>query len=54
MAAAQATDPDDKCDDPLEGTNPAAVELDRLGGKARAAKPTAEERSIIARTVAMM
>jgi hypothetical protein len=55
MAAAivaQAVDPDDKGDDPYEGKNPAAVELGRLGGKkggkARAAKLTAEERSEIA------
>ena len=46
---AQSTDPEDKGDDPYEGKNPAAVELGRLGGqkggKARAAKLTAEERS---------
>ncbi len=52
MAAAvvaQSTDPDDKGNDPYEGKNPAAVELGRLGGKkggkARAEKLTAEERS---------
>lgn len=52
MAAAivgQATDPDDTGDDPYEGKNPAAVELGRLGGKkggkARAEKMTAQERS---------
>ncbi len=52
MAAAiveQSTDPEDTGDDPYEGKNPAAVELGRLGGqkggKARAAKLTAEERS---------
>jgi len=42
--------------DPYEGKNPAAVELGRLGGKkggkARAAKLTAEERSEIARRAA--
>lgn len=59
MAAAivaQATDPDDHGDDPYEGKNPAAVELGRLGGqkggKARAAKLTAEERSAIAKKAA--
>lgn len=59
MAAAivgQATDPEDQGDDPYEGKNPAAVELGRLGGKkggkARAAKLTAEERSEIARRAA--
>lgn len=42
--------------DPYEGKNPAAVELGRLGGKkggkARAAKLTAEERSEQARRAA--
>lgn len=56
MAAAivaQATDPEDTGGDPYEGKNPAAFELGRLGGqkggKARAEKLTAEERSAIAR-----
>lgn len=59
MAAAivdQATDPDDDGEDPYEGKNPAAVELGRLGGKkggkARAAKLTAEQRSAIAKKAA--
>lgn len=59
MAAAivaQATDPDDQGDDLYEGKNPAAVELGRLGGrkggKARASKLTAEERSKSARNAA--
>jgi hypothetical protein len=59
MAAAiveQSVDPDDKGDDPYEGKNPAAVELGRLGGKkggkARAAKLTAKERSEIAKRAA--
>ncbi len=59
MAAAivsQSTDPDDTGDDPYEGKNPAAVELGRLGGKkggkARAEKLTAEERSEIAKKAA--
>lgn len=59
MAAAivnQSTDPEDKGDDPYEGKNPAAVELGRLGGKkggkARAQKLTAEERSEAARRAA--
>jgi hypothetical protein len=59
MAAAivgQATDPEDKGDDPYEGKNPAAVELGRLGGKkggkARAAKLTPDERSEIAKRAA--
>jgi hypothetical protein len=59
MAAAivaQSTNPDDKGDDPYEGKNPAAVELGRLGGKkggkARAEKLTAEERSAIAKKAA--
>ena len=52
----QSTDPEDKGDDPYEGKNPAAVELGRLGGKkggkARAQKLTAEQRSEIARKAA--
>ena len=59
MAAAivnQSTDPDDTGDDPYEGKNPAAVELGRLGGKkggkARAEKLTAEERSEAAKRAA--
>ncbi|MGI8514048.1 MAG: histone H1 [Acidimicrobiia bacterium] len=52
----QGTDPDDKGDDPYEGKNPAAVELGRLGGqkggKARAAKLTAKQRSEIAKKAA--
>jgi hypothetical protein len=59
MAAAivaQSVDPEDQGDDPYEGKNPAAVELGRLGGKkggkARAAKMTAEERSDAARKAA--
>ena len=43
--------------DPYEGKNPAAVELGRLGGqkggKARAAKLTAEQRSEAARKAAI-
>lgn len=53
---AQATDPEDEGDDPYEGKNPAAVELGRLGGqkggRARAEKLTAEERSAIAKRAA--
>ena len=53
---AQSTDPEDEGDDPYEGKNPHAVELGRLGGqkggKARAAKLTAEERSAMARKAA--
>lgn len=53
---AQSTDPDDQGDDPSEGKNPAAVELSRLGGqkggKARAEKLSAEERSAIAKKAA--
>ncbi len=53
---AQSTDPDDEGDDPYEGKNPHAVELGRLGGKkggkARAAKLTAKQRSDIARKAA--
>lgn len=59
MAAAvvaQSTDPEDTGGDPYEGKNPAAVELGRLGGqkggKARAEKLTAEERSEQARRAA--
>jgi hypothetical protein len=59
MAAAivaQSVDPEDQGEDPYEGKNPAAVELGRLGGqkggKARAAKLTAEERSEAARRAA--
>lgn len=58
MAAAivaQSTD-DESAPDPDEGKNPAAVALGRLGGqkggKARAAKLTAEQRSEIARRAA--
>lgn len=54
---ARATSEDDEPEsDPYEGKNPAAVELGRLGGKkggkARAAKLTAEERSEHARLAA--
>lgn len=53
---AQSVDPDDQGVDPYEGKNPAAVELGRLGGqkggRARAAKLTAEQRSEIARKAA--
>jgi hypothetical protein len=46
----------DEPDDPYEGKNPAAVELGRLGGlkggRARAEKLTAEERSEIAKKAA--
>jgi len=59
MAAAvvaQSTDPEDEGDDPYEGKDPAAVELGRKGGKkggkARAEKLTAEERSGAARKAA--
>lgn len=49
----EATDPDY---DPYQGKNPAAVELGRLGGKkggkARAAKLSAEQRSEIAKKAA--
>jgi hypothetical protein len=49
----EATNPDH---DPYQGKNPAAVELGRLGGgkggKARAAKLSAEQRSGIARKAA--
>ena len=51
-----STDPDNQGDDPYEGKNPAAVELGRLGGKvggkARAAKLTPEQRSEIAKKAA--
>ncbi len=53
---AQSTDPEDKGDDPYEGKNPAAVELGRLGGqkggKARAEKMTAKQRSDAAKKAA--
>jgi len=53
---AQSTDPDDKGADPYEGKNPAAVELGRLGGKkggkARAEKLSAKQRSEQARKAA--
>lgn len=52
----QGTDSDDKGTDPYEGKNPAAVELGRLGGqkggKARAAKLSAKQRSAIAKKAA--
>ena len=54
---AQSTDPEDTGDDPYEGKNPAAVELGRLGGqkggKARAEKMTAKQRSESARRAAL-
>jgi hypothetical protein len=54
--AAQSVDPEDRGDDPYEGKNPAAVELGRLGGqkggKARAEKMTAQERSAAAKKAA--
>jgi hypothetical protein len=53
---AEATDEDREPDDPYEGKDPAAVELGRRGGlkggRARAEKLTAEERSEIARKAA--
>lgn len=53
---AQSTDPEDKGDDPYEGKNLAAVELGRLGGKkggkARAEKMTAQQRSDAAKKAA--
>jgi hypothetical protein len=59
MAAAiviQSVSPEDTDDDPYEGKNPAAVELGRLGGqkggKARAAKMTAKQRSDAAKKAA--
>jgi hypothetical protein len=49
----QATDPDDHGDDPYEGKDPLAVERGRLGGKrggkVRAERLTAEQRSAAAR-----
>lgn len=52
----QAVDPEDLGDDPYEGKNPHAVELGRMGGKkggkARAEKLTAKERSEIAKKAA--
>lgn len=59
MAAAivaQSTDPDDHGDDPYRGKNPAAVARGRSGGqkggKARAEKLNAKERSEVARKAA--
>ncbi len=56
LAAALVDEATDEDRDPYEGKNPAAVELGRLGGqkggKARAAKLTAEERSAIAKRAA--
>ena len=56
IVAHSRSDPEDEGDDPYKGKNPHAVELGRLGGKkggkARAAKLTAEERSEIARKAA--
>lgn len=53
---AEATDEDREPEDPYEGKNPAAVELGRQGGlkggRARAEKLTAEQRSEIARRAA--
>jgi hypothetical protein len=53
---ADATDEDRTPEDPYKGKNPAAVELGRQGGlkggRARAAKLTAEQRSEIARKAA--
>jgi hypothetical protein len=53
---ADATAEDDEQDDPYEGKNPAAAELGRQGGlkggRARAEKLTAEERSAIAKKAA--
>ena len=52
----EATDEDREPEDPYEGKNPAAVELGRKGGlkggRARAEKLTAEQRSEIARRAA--
>ncbi len=52
----QATDPDDKGDDPYEGKDPSAVDRGRLGGqkggKARAESLTREQRTQIARDAA--
>jgi hypothetical protein len=55
MAAAivgQSVDPEDEAGDPIEQKDPVAVESGKKGGKARAAKLTAEERSDIARRAA--
>ena len=56
LAAALVDEATDEDRDPYEGKNPAAVELGRLGGqkggKARAARLTAEERSRIAKKAA--
>ena len=56
LAAALVDEATDEDRDPYEGKNPAAVELGRLGGKkggkARAAKLTAQERSEIAKRAA--
>lgn len=53
---AQSTDPDDQGDDPYQGKNPAAVQLGRLGGqkggKSRAEKMTAKQRSESAKRAA--
>lgn len=53
VASATSDEPEP---DPYEGKNPAAVELGRLGGqkggKARAEKLTAEQRSAIAKNAA--
>jgi hypothetical protein len=53
---AQSTS-DEPAPDPYEGKNPAAVELGRLGGlkggKARAAKLPAKQRSAIAKRAAL-
>jgi hypothetical protein len=58
LAASIVDDATDQDQDPYEGKNPAAVELGRLGGqkggKARAAKLTAEERSEIAKRAAQI
>jgi hypothetical protein len=56
MIVARATDPADQGIDPYEGKNPAAVELGKLGeakgGKARAEKLSAEQRTVIAKKAA--
>ena len=56
LAAALVDEATDEDRDPYEGKNRAAVELGRLGGqkggKARAARLTAEERSEIAKRAA--
>ena len=56
LASAIVGEATDEDRDPYEGKNPAAVELGRLGGqkggKARADKLTAEQRSAIARRAA--